>query len=139
MTYFEDLSNCDYFGDEFASELIAIGWLTYGIDFAKGKISEEVYAKLKQLLVDPWQPMVFAGCHECELCQFDAHFTYLNLFVPNGSRIFVCPEMILHYIACHHYRPPDPFLAAIAACPDTNSIDYKKLLLASGGRKLLGF
>lgn len=85
MTFFEDLSNCDYFGDEFVSELIAIGWLT------------------------------------------------------DGSRIFVCPEVILHYIACHHYRPPDPFLAAIAACPDTNSMDYKKLLLASGGRKLLGF
>jgi hypothetical protein len=137
VAYFKDLSCCDYFGDGLASELSAIAWLTDGVEFRTGKTPIESYIKLKQLLADPWQPMVFVGCHDCELCQFDRPLGHSNLFVPNGSIIYVCPEMILHYIAAHHYRPPDPFLDAVAKCPGTRTMDYKKLLLASGGRKLL--
>jgi hypothetical protein len=137
VAYFEDLSNCDYFGDDLASELTAIAWLTNDVAFSTGKTPDESYAKLKLLLIDPWQPMIFGGCHDCELCQFDRPYGHSNLFVPNGSLIFVCPEMILHYIAAHHYRPPDQFLAAVAECPNTHTMDYKKLLLSSGGRNLL--
>ncbi len=137
LAHFEDLSDCDYFGDERAQTLKAVGWLDNEKMFRTGRIEPELFAKLKTLLIDPWQPFVFGGCHECELCQFDAPFGHANLFVPNGSTIFVCPELIVHYIASHFYRPPDEFLSALANCPDTRTIQYKKLLLESGGRMLI--
>jgi hypothetical protein len=137
MTGIQDLAPCGYFGEEFASRLRAVGWLSPWESFAKGETSGPVFDKLKSLLVDPWQPLVAMGVHECELCQFDGPVGGNNLFVPGGSVIYVCPELIVHYIAAHHYRPPDEFLAAVLACPDTRTMEYKKLLLASGGGKLL--
>ena len=97
----------------------------------------DVFVKIKELLRDPWQPMVALGVHHCELCQFDSPCGNANLFVPNGDLIFVCPELIVHYIAAHHYRPPNEFLAAVVNCPMTSTMEYKKLLLKSGGRTLV--
>ena len=98
LAQFEDLSDCDYFGDELAPTLKAVGWLDNEKRFRTGPMEPELFAKLKTLLIDPWQPTVFGGCHECEICQFDPPLGHSNLFVPNGSTIFVCPELIAHYI-----------------------------------------
>lgn len=122
---------------EHAHKLLAVGWLTDDKPFPTGAMDAETFAKLKCLLTDPWQPGVFCGVHECELCQYDPPYGHSNLFVPNGSLIFVCPELIIHYIAAHHYRPPDDFLAAVVACPEIRTMQYKKLLLESGGRTLV--
>lgn len=137
LTHFDDLTECDYFGAEHAHSLRAVGWLAVGKAFSTGRTDSETFAKLKVLLNDPWQPMVFGGIHHCELCQFDPPHSHANLFVPNNSIIFVCPELIVHYIAAHHYRPPDEFIAALADCPNTRTMQYKKMLLQSGGRTLV--
>lgn len=133
--FFSDLSKCDYFGDV-PENLVAVGWLANSSPFAVGSIPAESFAKLKSLCVDCWQPMVSCGSHECELCQFDVPRGSANLFIPDGTRIFVCPELVLHYIAAHHYRPPQCFLDAVMTCPNTRSMEYKKLILRSGGRAL---
>jgi hypothetical protein len=96
-----------------------------------------VYAKLGKLVVEPWQPIAVGGFHHCELCQYDPPSGHANLFVPDGSRILVCPELVVHYIAAHHYRPPEEFLIAVMACPRTHAMDYKRLFLESGGRTLV--
>lgn len=137
MTYFDDLTVCDYFGAEYAQPLRAIGWLTKDKPFAIGKMDPDAFAKLKELMQAPWQPMVTLGVHECALCQFDAPCGNANLFVPNGNVLFVCPELIVHYIATHHYRPPDEFITAVTNCPLTSTMLYKKLFLESGGRTLV--
>jgi hypothetical protein len=137
VTHFDDLSECDYFGDEHAHALRAVGWLALDNAFPTGRTDLHGFAKLKELLIDPWQPMVFGGVHDCEFCQFDPPHSHANLFVPNGCLIFVCPELIVHYIAAHHYRPPDEFWNAVTACPNTRTMQYKKLLLETGGRTLV--
>ena len=137
MTHFDDLTECDYFGNEHAIALRAVGWLSNDRVFPTGPSDSNGFAKLKELLHDPWQPMVFRGVHDCELCLFDPPYSHANLFVPDGSVIFVCPELIVHYIAAHHYRPPDEFWAAVTACPNTRTMQYKQLLLESGGRTLV--
>ncbi|MDE0866069.1 MAG: hypothetical protein OSA98_19960, partial [Rubripirellula sp.] len=137
LTYFADLSPCTYFGNDSASSLVSVGWLTDMEAFDRGPTPPEAYAKLNGLIVDPWQPTVFLGVHHCALCQFDPPAGSANLFVPDGSRILVCPELILHYIAAHHYRPPTVFLDAVMACPNTRTMEFKKLLLQSGGRSLV--
>jgi hypothetical protein len=137
VTHFDDLTECDYFGAEYAQSLRAIGWLTKDKPFATGKTDSEAFAKLKELMQAPWQPMITLGVHECELCQFDTPCGNLNLFLPNGNVVFVCPELIVHYIAAHHYRPPDEFITAVTNCPLPSTMHYKKLFLESGGRPLM--
>jgi hypothetical protein len=137
MAYFNDLEECNYFGPEHAHTLRSIGWLANDQRFTTGATPAHAFAVLKELLVNPWQPAVVSGIHECELCQYDRPAGCNNLFVPNGATIFVCPELIAHYIAVHRYRPPDKFLSALMACPNTRSLEYKKRFLASGGRALI--
>lgn len=137
MTHFADLTQCDYFGTEHAPSLLAVGWLTASETFPTGSTHPEAFSKLKGLLAEPWQPMVSGGAHACGLCQYDPPTGHSNLFVPNGSVIFVCPELIVHYIAAHHYQPPGEFVAAVIACPNSRTIEYKKMLLQSGGRTLV--
>ena len=144
MAWYEDLENCDYFGDylgpEAANSLLAVGWLERGHHFTSGNIDKEIYDRLCELLQDPFQPGIFMGIHECELCQWQFSVKFAgssNLFVPNGETIFVCPELILHYIDAHWYKPPAIFCEAVMACPPIRSMEYKKILLKSGGRVLL--
>ena len=137
MTHFPDLDRCAYFGDELAHTLTAVGWLERDVPFPTGVIASPVYDRLLELTRDPWQPVVLAGVHQCDICQFDGPMAADNLFLPNGDTIFVCPVLITHYIAAHRYLPPSAFCDAILRCPDIRTMDYKRLLLESGGRVLV--
>lgn len=70
MTYFEDLSRCDYFGP-FAgdAQLVAVGWLDHLHPFATGDILPGVMGRLVQFLKDPWDLGAFWGWHLCEICR----------------------------------------------------------------------
>ena len=98
-----------------------------------GSVPRAVYDRLCELFRDPWQPFVCAGRHECNLCRFNAEASAAtNLFVPGDGALYVCPELILHYINAHGYAPPEAFCNALLQCPDTRTIDYKRRLIASG-------
>ena len=138
MATYIDLDPLPYFGEEPADTLRAIGWLGRERPFNKGPISEDVYRRLKVLLISPFQPFVVAGFHECELCQFEQEAAgSANLFVPFEGRLFVCPELILHYINAHGYQPPQDFCDAVMACPETRTMEYRRLFLDNGGRMLM--
>jgi len=138
MTWYRDLATCDYFGGGASGCLKAVGWLERGKDFPRGDTDPKVFDRLVKLLHDPFQPAVIMGSHECDLCQFPGqHIGTTNLFVPANETIYVCPELILHYIDAHWYNPPDEFCQAVLACPPTRSMDYKRLFLNHGGGILL--
>ena len=138
MAYYEDLSPCSYFGAHCTAVLRAVGWLEQGLPYSKGRVDEAVFRKLELLLNNAWQPMVCMGYHECSLCQFTAEArATTNLFVPCDGHIFVCPELITHYINAHHYQPPDSFCQAVVDCPTMRSMAYHKKLLACGGHSLI--
>lgn len=137
MAYYEDLQPCDYFHLGEDVNLIAVGWLENNHSFSTGQVPQKFYQKLSTLLVDPWAPVICMGPHECTLCQFEGAMGSNNLFLPYKSNIYVAPELILHYINCHCYCPPEVFIAGVMECPETRSMDYKKALLANGGRNLV--
>ena len=56
-----------------------------------------------------------------------------NLYIPHNGKIYVCPELITHYINAHHYEPPQEFCEAVLACPLMDSMEYKRLLIVCGG------
>jgi hypothetical protein len=136
MAAIKDLDPCHYLPLE-CTALRAIGWLATGSEYTRGSASSEFVQKLKELCADPWQPMVSAGRHECELCQFEAPAFSGNVFVPHQGSIYVAPVAIVHYIAAHWYLPPESFIHGVLACPPMRSLEYHKALLANGGRSLV--
>ncbi|MEZ4339376.1 MAG: hypothetical protein R3B82_22360 [Sandaracinaceae bacterium] len=149
MTWYADLGPIDCFPFSDARSLRAVGWLDALHTFETGPISSEDFERLCRLLVSPWQPVVAAGVHGCELCRHTSGPSLLryrdvevplgvaNVFVPAEGVIYVAPSLIVHYIDAHQYRPPDELLVAVRACPPTTSMEYKRALLAAGGRGLL--
>lgn len=140
MAWFADLTPCDHLPLQptGGAWLLAVGWLEREHAFPCGEISRDHYQKLNRLLADPWQPFVSMGVHGCTLCQFEPEASdTANLFVPGQGVIYVCPKLIRHYINAHHYQPPPVFLEAVLRCPDTRTMEYKRLLLASGGGNLI--
>ncbi len=138
LAWFEDLSPCNYFGDEFTMSLRAVGWLERGQPFVSANRDEQVFRKLTKFCKDPWQPSLFRGIHDCDLCTYEPGAKgYSNVFIPGGSFLYVCPELIVHYMNAHGYGPPQEFCDAVLQCPPMRSIDYHKALLASGGRVLV--
>lgn len=136
MSYYKDLEKCDYFPFNY-DKLLAVGWLSNEHKFPKGVVSSEFFKKLCDLSVDPWAPIISAGGHTCELCQYDPPMFSKNLFIPYKNIIYVAPVAITHYIAQHWYKPPDIFVEAIKNCPEMNSMEFKKYLLENGGRELM--
>jgi hypothetical protein len=149
MTWFADLSSCNYFCSD-DSHFLAVGWLTRDKPFPTGEVSEEVFEKLCQLLVNPWNPAYPMGLHLCELCRFTggtgtgqfkgfsvSGTSAASLFVPDDGVIYVSPSSIAHYIDAHAYQSPDEFCQAVLRCPSMRSVEYFKALLANGARELV--
>ena len=114
--------------------LLAVGWLERGHAHALGEVAPEVYATLANLLVDPWQPFCSVGLHSCDLCAYAGEKSgTANVFIPGDTCVFVAPELILHYMNAHHYRPPEAFCRAVLACPPMRTMAYRRALLAAGG------
>ena len=135
MTWYADLSPWTYVNDD--PRLIAIGWLERGKPFATVEVDRHVFEALREMRKDPWQPFVFAGPHECDLCRFEGEKGMTNLFIPAAGVIYVCPELIVHYINSHGYAPPDVFCRAVLACPPMRSMQYLRLISSCGGARLL--
>ncbi|MEJ2155068.1 MAG: hypothetical protein P8X96_07015 [Desulfobacteraceae bacterium] len=136
MAEIKDLERCTYFPLD-CDCLVAVGWLSGDTNFQKGSVEKDFYEKLFEFAKDPWEPVASAGIHECELCQFNQPGFYRNIFVPYKGKIYVSPEGIVHYIAAHWYQPPNVFIDAVLECPEMRSMEYKKAILANGGRGLL--
>ena len=138
MTWFADLSPCTYFAEGWAPSLRSIGWLERGQPFATGSVDPQVFARLVEFIKEPWQPITYMGVHSCDLCLYDDSVCGLrNLFIPAQGLIYVCPELIVHYMNAHWYQPPEEFCRAVLASPPMRSMEYLKALLANGGRGIV--
>ena len=137
MTHIPDLDICNYFPFPHKGKLLAVGWLSSKYSFKVGKISESTFRHIEKLNIEPFQPIISMGLHTCELCQFDGVKGNRNLFIPSDENIIVAPELILHYIGCHGYAPPDRFLISCLKIDRLNGNEYYKLLLKNKGSFLL--
>jgi hypothetical protein len=117
-----------------APNCVAVGWLERGRRYAEGAVAPDVFSKLETLLDDPWQPALTAGAHGCDLCAYRPEARGKNnVFIPGQGRVYVAPELILHYMNAHGYQPPLEFCEAVLACPPMRSSDYRRALLSAGG------
>jgi hypothetical protein len=84
--------------------------------------------------------VVTCGIHRCDLCRVQLSdgsvAGYRNLWIPGEGVVYVAPELILHYIEGHHYKPPDEFIIAVLNSPEQSSSAYvdamQKIMLRWG-------
>jgi hypothetical protein len=132
MAYYADMSTrCQIASGPFVR---AVGWLGGGHDFPRGEPPPGLIDKLRRY-ARCWSDSVEAlgwpvagGCHDCELC--GAFATSGNFGVPAGELLYVCPEMIPHYVEAHGYLPPPPFVEAVMAAPLPGSREYAEAAAA---------
>jgi hypothetical protein len=98
-----------------------VGWLGGGHAYTRGEAPPALVGRLQEYArrwgdsVEALGWPVAAGCHDCELC--GAFATAGNFGVPAGELLYVCPEMIPHYVEAHDYLPPRAFVEAVLAAP----------------------
>lgn len=135
MAQYKDLSRCEYFDREGANlNLLAVGWLEDLPTKSKEKLPRGFIPKLKKLIAETEEIWKYMGWHDCTLCErtsprlkVDDHPTsWKNIIVPSAKKIFVCPELIVHYIQDHGYVPPKCFVDAVMDCPRYGTDEYWK-------------
>jgi len=134
MTYFKDLTIYEY------TPLLVrpgnnIGWLGRGRPFPTATPSQEVLDLLWLFCSISVQPT--RGFHVCEFCLGGGNLYYaerkgerlklgtaeIRVFSGQGH-IYAAPNLIYHYVAVHHYRPPDEFLRALREGPRLPNREY---------------
>jgi hypothetical protein len=129
MSFFPDMG-CDTqvaTGDH----VRAVGWLHPDHPFPKGEVQAEFLTRLKEFAArsdDSAKALyfgAFGGFHTCEFCE-RAHGIG-NFGVPCGDLLFVAPEMVVHYVEEHGYRPPAEFVAAMFRSPLPDTEEYQVL------------
>jgi hypothetical protein len=109
----------------------AIGWLHPDHAYTKGEVPAEFLTRLKEFAARSGHSATAlyfgasGGFHTCEFCG-RAHGIG-NFGVPSGDLLFVAPEMVVHYIEQHGYRPPAEFVAAVIRSPLPDTEDYQVL------------
>lgn len=106
----------------------AVGWLAKGHNYPTGSVTQELKARLK-VFTNGWSVCVSVlgwpisvGPHECEFCS--GVYAAGTFGVPAGALLYVCPQMLEHYVSAHRYRPPDEFIEALLAAPAPESDEY---------------
>jgi hypothetical protein len=129
MTYFSDGSPYSYLETHEPRPLVNVGWLSAEHPYSTGAVPGELVAKLARLCRNGVQRT--RGLHRCQFCAKPDGLSRTlptcarddeGEFIVGGAEIrvagpagitFAAPDMIIHYVTDHGYRPPDEFLDAL--------------------------
>lgn len=127
MAHYDDLSEYSYVSWAAHPGTRNIGWLAPGHEFATAVPGEELLDRLWRYC-NVWVAAT-RGIHDCELCtgnrqshavrdgkQLLLGTAEIRVFAASGE-IYAAPTLIYHYVADHHYAPPEPFVRAVAESP----------------------
>ena len=142
--WFEDLSEWDFFGrklskklfgEEYSTIPIAIGWLEKGKPYTTGKSPKILVEKLYEFIKTREITHAFLGVHECDLCNVKLLPERLNIidglgskttFVTHKDKVYIFPDLIVHYINAHSYLPPTEFIEAVLNSKPQETMEYFK-------------
>ena len=123
MSYYADLTPYEYSDSD--HEMSNIGWLAIGHNFEVGDVSSGFVDALTLCAVESFHET--RGFHSCEFC---AEESPVRVKRPDGSRYvslgmaeihvagangqrYAAPDLIVHYVLAHNYRPPEEFQRAV--------------------------
>jgi hypothetical protein len=106
------------------THLYAVGWLDNCVPVT-GQIPDECITAL--FIANVHNTIISDGTlgwHDCELCSKNGPVIHWqdqqhplrgqgHHLVRIENSVYMCPELILHYILDHNYKPPDEFLKAL--------------------------
>jgi hypothetical protein len=135
MAFFPDLSDYTYASSAFGRPgTKTVGWLAQGYDFPTMVANEEDLDLLWQYC--SISVALMRGGHDCEFCPVGSArqaerngekrllgVAEIRVFSRSGQ-IYAAPSLIYHYVAVHHYRPPDEFLQALREGPMPPDQEY---------------
>jgi hypothetical protein len=129
MTYFPDMGTRTMI--DAGDHIRAVGWLSAKQPFADGEVPADFLARLREF-ANKWGASIdalgwgaYGGPHCCEFCgEFRSSG---NFGVPSGELLFAVPQMIVHYVEAHRYRPPEEFIVAVLKSPIPGTHDYRAL------------
>lgn len=132
MTYYEDETPYRYMS-EFVDRALNIGWLDKSVPYQTGEVPGIFAEKLTELARHPIN--LTRGWHYCNLCHrpsqsefpqpvtvhssegdFQVGHGEIRVNGKNGIR-YAAPDMIIHYVLDHGYRPPAEFIDAVLSQP----------------------
>jgi hypothetical protein len=128
MPYRPDLSPYPNVNPDVSIRILNVGWLAKGKPFPRGSVPLAFATELRQLVEQAEHPT--GESRVCEFCERPADIiandpayeTVWELFRSGHAEIHVhsadktvyfAPDLILHYVAEHQYRPPDEFIEAV--------------------------
>ncbi|WNG39934.1 hypothetical protein F0U61_44330 [Archangium violaceum] len=120
--YFPDMGEQCQVGQ--GPEVRAVGWLDIEHPYTQGTVEPAFLEALQRHVKTAWAPVVAAGPHFCQFCREKPWGGAYNVWIPSERYLFIAPELIVHYITDHGYRPPDAFIEAVLACPAQHSPEY---------------
>jgi hypothetical protein len=129
MTFFPDLGRCSLVAQ--GDHVRAVGWLHPDHPYTNGPVPAEFLARLKEFITRPSLSgddfcfPGYGGFHTCEFCG-KVHGCG-NLGLPADDLLFVFPDMLVHYIEEHGYRPPDTFIEALMRSPLRDTKEFQVL------------
>lgn len=127
--YYPDLSPYSYLKDDqyIPEEMpcpLNVGWLDIKHPFEVGEPSEKLLDALFAKRAYPVNKM--RGYHQCQFCKSKAFgletarkgktlvLGSAEIRVKGkGGTVYAAPDLIYHYVAEHHYKPPQEFIDAL--------------------------
>lgn len=124
MTYYSDLTEYSYLASDAVPGGINVGWLDSEHSFPTGSVKPQVMeALLKRCAKGEGGTRGWHACPFCSNSPMGLRVSYIGreytlgsaeIRVPSGNgTIYVAPNLIIHYIREHGYRPPDEFIRAL--------------------------
>ena len=122
--YFPDLSCYSYGLPRPLENVVNIGWLDCSQLFPTGAVPLQFKSRLYFWLELATVNRI-RGFHECNLCRASIRqFAVLNgetvwlgaaeMWIPSSSgRVFAAPDLLVHYVEQHAYKPPADFVEAV--------------------------
>ena len=123
------------YGEPPAAGSLAAGWLARDRPMRRGSVPEAFVDRLREMCRHGVNRT--RGLHRCELCRpedsvvtrppaptwvacgdggFIVGHAEIHVKGSDGTN-WVAPDMIIHYVEHHGYRPPDGFVEAVTAGP----------------------
>jgi hypothetical protein len=126
--YFADLTPYCYRLPFSLHSVECVGWLDSLHPYAQGRVLADVVERLSAIIqrrnsIFDAHVNVVRGVHPCNFCGDDVSIVdhsgrrallgISELRLPFQAGYVAAPSLVLHYIAEHHYCPPDSFVRAI--------------------------
>jgi hypothetical protein len=130
MTHYADLSPYEYVKESVPAAVTAVnvGWLEPGEEYPQGDVPDGFVEALATIVRDSRQ-MKMRGWHGCGLPHVGYTADYPIRVDVGGQKValggaevrvvarsgewMIAPDLILHYVSDHSYKPPADFIDAV--------------------------